>query len=62
MDEVEIEVVRPEGLEGLVETSLDVVVEGRPDFGSDEDFRAGDTGVLDSLSDLVFVLIRQLMS
>lgn len=61
VDEVQVEVVRLERGQGLVEALLDAVVERAPDLGGEEDVLAVDTGVFDALSDLVLVLLLSSM-
>jgi hypothetical protein len=57
--EVKVQVVGTELLQGVLDSELDVlwVVVNLEQLGSDEELFTGDTGLLDTLSDLAFVLV-----
>ena len=59
MHEVKVQVVRAELLQGVLDGELDVlrVVVDLKELGSDEELFTGDTGILDTLSNLAFVLV-----
>lgn len=59
MHQVQVEVVGAELLQGVLDSELDVlwVVVDLEELGGDEELRSVDTRVLDTLTDLIFVLV-----
>ena len=57
--EVQVDVVKTKALQRAGDTLLNALVPGVVEFGGDPDLLAGNTGVLDTLTDLLLVAIRQ---
>jgi len=57
MHQIQVNIVHIQRLQRRVDAILDAVVPGIVELGCDPDLAAGDSGVFDALSNLMFVTI-----